>query len=71
METIIIKTDAIKANAIKQFLKAFGVIFKVKKKKESPYDPAFVKMVLERTKSAEEGNVVTYTDELREELFGK
>ncbi|MGX1023216.1 DUF2683 family protein [Psychroflexus sp. MBR-150] len=64
METIIIQTEAKKAKAIKQFLKAFDVSFssdsseKSSKSEESPYNPEFVKKILERQKSAKEGNVV-------------
>ena len=48
METIIIdSTDNITTEKIKDFLKGLNVTFKTKKKKEKPYDPAFVKMVLE------------------------
>lgn len=47
METIIIQADAKKAKAIKDFLKAFDITFKTSKKEESPYNPEFVKMVLE------------------------
>ncbi len=72
METIVIQTDAKKAKAIKQFLKAFGISFKTEAKtEESPYNPEFVKKILERAESAKQGNVVEYTDELRKELFGK
>jgi hypothetical protein len=56
METIIIQADAKKAKAIKDFLKAFDIAFKTSKKEESPYDPEFVKMVLERSKNAKEGS---------------
>jgi len=58
METIIIQAESKKAKAIKQFLKAFGVVFKVEEPKESHYDPAFVKKIKARAKSAAEGNVV-------------
>ena len=48
METIIIdSTDNITTEKIKDFLKGLNVTFKTKKKKEKPYDPEFVKMVLQ------------------------
>jgi hypothetical protein len=56
METIIIQTDPKKSKAIKQFLKAFGVMFETEK---SPYAPAFVKKIKARTQNAEAGNTVT------------
>ena len=68
METIIIHAESKKAKAIKQFLDAFGVAFKVDKK-ESPYNKSFVNKVLERTKSAEEGNFVSYDSKLKKVLF--
>jgi G:T-mismatch repair DNA endonuclease (very short patch repair protein) len=46
METIIIQAETKKAKAIKQFLKAFGVAFKVKETEESPYNPEFVEKIL-------------------------
>jgi hypothetical protein len=46
------------------------VSFKSKKIKEKPYNPEFVKMVLERSENAKNGNTVPYTEELRKELFG-
>jgi hypothetical protein len=53
METITIQADSKKAKAIKAFLKAFDISYKTSKKEEKPYDPEFVKMVLEASK--EEG----------------
>lgn len=71
METIVIQTeDKNKAKAIKEFLKAFDINFSEKSEK-NPYKSEFVKKIKERAKSAKEGNVVEYTDELRKELFGK
>ena len=58
METIKIHVDSNKAKAIKQFLKAFGVAYEVEHPGESPYNPEFVKKVLERSKNAKEGNTV-------------
>jgi hypothetical protein len=57
METIIIQTEPKKAKAIKQFLNALDIKFKTKKA-ESPYNPELVNKILERAKSAKEGNVV-------------
>lgn len=77
METLIIQSsDKPTLDKIKEFLGTLKVTFKVEQAKqaeeeESPYDPEFVKMVLERAKSAKEGNTVVYTDNLRKELFGK
>ena len=54
MDTLIIHSDSSKTKAIAAFLKAFDVSFEIKKESkksnESPYDPAFVKMVLEARK---------------------
>ena len=73
METIIIESvDSTTTEKIKDFLKKLNVTFKTKKKKEEkPYDPAFVKMILERAESAKQGNVVVYDDKLKKELFGE
>jgi hypothetical protein len=72
METIIIQAESRKAKALIQFLKVFGVAFKVQQTAdENPYDPAFVKKILKRAESARKGNTVEYTEELRKELFGK
>ena len=43
--------------------------FTSKKKKEKPYNPEFVKMVLERAESAKNGNTVLYDEKLKKELF--
>ena len=67
METIIIETDGKTLEKIKAFLADINVSFKTKTKKEKPYDPEFVKMVLEASK----GPSIPYTDELKNELFGK
>lgn len=67
METLIIQSEPQKIKAIKTFLKAFDVSFTIAKKEEKPYNPAFVKMVLE----ARNGPSIPYTDELRKELFGR
>lgn len=72
MDTIIIHTDSKKTNALVAFLKAFNIPFELikgRKGKDQPYDPDFVEKILERAKSAKEGNTVAYTDELRNDLF--
>ena len=47
METIIIdSSDSITTEKIKDFLKGLNVTFKTKNKREKPYDPAFVDMIL-------------------------
>ena len=72
METIIIRADSRKAKALKQFLKAFGIDFKVEQTaEESPYDPEFVNKILERSENAKKGNTIEYTPELKKEWFGK
>ena len=58
METIIIHTDTEKAKALKQFLEAFEVDYQVENGEKSPYNSEFVKKILERSKSAKEGNTV-------------
>jgi len=58
METIIIHTDTEKAKALKQFLEAFEVDYQIDDQDKSPYNPEFVKKILERSKSAKEGNTV-------------
>lgn len=58
METIIIQTDSTKAKALKQFLKAFNIAFKVTKKDEKSYDTEFVKKILKRSENAKVGNTV-------------
>ncbi len=67
METIIIESEGQNLEKIKAFLVAMNVNFKTKVKKEKPYDPEFVKMVLE----SKNGEKIPYTDELRKELFGE
>ena len=59
METIIIQADSTKAKALKEFLSAFGVAYKVEQEQEkSPYNPEFVKKILKRAESAKKGNTV-------------
>jgi hypothetical protein len=68
LETLIIETEGKTLEKIKKFLQEINVSFKIKtKKKEKPYNPEFVKMVLE----ARKGPSIPYTDELKKELFGK
>ena len=67
METIIIETEGKTSEVIKAFLQEMNISFKTKIKKEKPYDPEFVKMVLEASK----GPSIPYTEELKKELFGK
>lgn len=78
METLIIHTEKKKLSALKDFLKSMDINFEVKnskpegkKKKEKPYDPDFVKKILESAESANQGNTVRYDEKLRKELFGK
>lgn len=78
MNTIVIKADNKLTKALVAFCKALGLSYEVKKEdtvitcneEESPYDPEFVKMILERAESAKKGNTVVFDDELREKLFG-
>ena len=60
MDTIIIESqDEVLTAKIKAMLDGLNVKYKTKKKKkEKPYDPEFVKMVLERAESARLGNTV-------------
>ncbi len=53
METIIIHTEPKKMKALKSFLKAFSIPFEVKKTKDHPYDPDFVRMVKESAARSE------------------
>lgn len=72
MDTIIIEVqDEVLTSKIKAMLDELNVKYKTKKKKkEKPYDPEFVKMVLERAESARQGNTIPYDDNLKKELFG-
>lgn len=50
METIVIHSDSTKTKAIVNFLKAFDITFELKKstkKVEKPYNPEFVKKILD------------------------
>ncbi|HLO52813.1 MAG TPA: DUF2683 family protein [Saprospiraceae bacterium] len=67
METIIIEsTDSTTTEKIKDFLKGLNVTFKTKKKKEKPYDPEFVKMVLKA--SQEKGGKIVDPKNLWESI---
>lgn len=67
METIIIdSTDSTTTEKIKDFLKGLNVTFKTKKKKEKPYDPEFVKMVLQA--SQEKGGKIVDPKNLWESI---
>lgn len=48
METLIIESEGDTLEKIKSFLSELKVSFKTKKKKEKPYNPEFVKKILER-----------------------
>lgn len=71
MNTITVKADNRMTKALITIFEAFGLSFDVKKAKEkdSPYDPEFVKMILERAENAKKGETVVYTEELKNELF--
>jgi 2-polyprenyl-3-methyl-5-hydroxy-6-metoxy-1,4-benzoquinol methylase len=75
MNTFIVQADSKVSKALIAIFKALNVTFEVEKNtkniEKSPYDPEFVKMVLERTESAKNGHVIEYTPELREKWFGK
>ena len=68
METIIIETEGKTLEVIKEFLQEMKVSFKTKTKKEKPYDPEFVKMVLEASKSNQRR---VLDEEYKKELFGQ
>jgi len=67
MDTIIIQAEPKKKKALIAILKAFDIPYEVKKAADEPYDPAFVKMVLE-SRNKKEGRILT--DEYKKELFG-
>ena len=74
MNTYIVHADTKVSKALVTIFKALNVSFEVKKetkKEEGPYDPEFVKKILERSENAKKGNVVEYTPELKQEWFGK
>jgi hypothetical protein len=68
METIVINTvEPSKLEQIKTFLNSLNVSFEIKKtKKTKEYDPEFVKMVLEASKSKVR---IAYNEEYKKKLF--
>lgn len=62
MNTYIVRADSKTSKALVAVFKALNVSFEVvkekNKKEESPYDPEFVKKILERSENAKKGNVV-------------
>ena len=71
MDTLIIHTEAKKTKSLISFLKAFDVSFEIKKdtkKEDKPYDPEFVKMVLEASKSNKRR---VLDDAYKKELFSQ
>ena len=74
MNTITVYADSKITKALIVIFKALSVSFEVKKdvkKEDKPYDPEFVKKILERSESAKSGNVIEYTPELKHQWFGK
>ena len=75
MNTIIVHADSKISKALVAIFKALNVSYEIKKEnskgEESPYDPEFVKKILERSENAKRGNVVEYTPELKRQWFGK
>ena len=62
------------ADNVISLFKALNVSYEIKKensKEESPYDPEFVKKIVERSENVKRGNVVEYTPELKRQWFGK
>ena len=75
MNTIIVHADSKISKALIAIFKALNVSYEIKKEnskeEESPYDPEFVKKIVERSENAKRGNVVEYTPELKRQWFGK
>ena len=74
MNTIIVHADSKISKALIAIFKALNVSYEIKKensKEEIPYDPEFVKKIVERSENAKRGNVVEYTPELKRQWFGK
>ena len=74
MNTIIVHADSKISKALIAIFKALNVSYEINKensKEESPYDPEFVKKIVERSENAKRGNVVEYTPELKRQWFGK
>ena len=62
MNTIIVHADSKISKALIAIFKALNVSYEIKKensKEESPYDPEFVKKILERSENVKRGNVTT------------
>ena len=62
MNTIIVHADSKVSKALIVIFKALNVSYEIKKensKEESPYDPEFVKKIVERSENAKRGNVTT------------
>ena len=71
MNTIIVHADSKVSKALVAIFKALNVSYEIKKensKEESPYDPEFVKMVLEARKS---NSRRVLDDSYKKELFGQ
>ena len=68
METIIIETEGKTLEVIKAFLQEMKISFKTKTKKEKPYDPEFVKMVLEASKK---NDTILFDEDYKKKLFGE
>jgi hypothetical protein len=70
MDTFVVRADSKTSKALITIFKAFNVSFEVhkdkKQKEESPYDPEFIKMVLEGNKNNER---ILFTVEYKKELF--
>lgn len=56
METLIIRSEGKKIEAIKAFLEAFGISFEIKKEDEG-YDPDFVAKIRESEEDLKAGRV--------------
>jgi hypothetical protein len=73
METLIISTENEKLTALKSFLEEMHITFEVKKpkvkKKDRPYDPEFVKKILESMEDYKNGNYAELTEEYKKKLF--
>lgn len=67
MEIILKNVKKKDLQVIKSLAKALG--FEVEKKEESPYNPEFVKEILEAEKSIKEGKGVKMTIEELEDLW--
>ena len=63
MNTIIVHANSKVSKALIAIFKALNVSYEIKKEnykeEESPYDPEFVKKILERSENVKRGNVTT------------